>query len=121
MTKGRMLTVKGVTTIVNVVQLSPPPMHTHTHKHTHTHTHTHTHAHTHTRTHTHTHTHTHTDTHTHTHHITAFSSLEIMSGKKFDQTFPAYAFFFFFLLVEISMRTLVPLFGPGSVHSGSTN
>ena len=36
----------------------------------------------------------------------------------FDNSFPAKAFFF---KVEISSRTLIPLFRPGSVHSGSAN
>ena len=39
-------------------------------------------------------------------------------GSMFDDSFPACAFFFFFL-VEITSRTLVPLFRPRSVHSGS--
>ena len=37
-------------------------------------------------------------------------------GKMFDHSFPAYTFFFF--KAEISSRTLIPLFMPGSVHSG---
>ena len=37
-----------------------------------------------------------------------------------DQSFPACAFFFFFK-VEISSRTLIPLYRPGSVHSGSAS
>ena len=36
----------------------------------------------------------------------------------FDHSFPACAFFFFFWS-EISSRTLIPHFIPGSVHSGS--
>ena len=47
----------------------------------------------------------------------------------FDNSFPAYAGFFGFLFfcfvfssVEIiSSRTLIPLFSPGSVHSGSAS
>ena len=47
----------------------------------------------------------------------------------FDNSFPAYAGFFGFLFfcfvfssVEIiSSRTLIPLFSPGSVHSGSSS
>ena len=31
------------------------------------------------------------------------------------------ALLFFFFLVEISLRTLIPLFTPGSVHSGSAS
>ena len=45
-----------------------------------------------------------------------------------DNLFPAsppplfFSFlFFFFFVVEISSRTLIPLFGPGSVHSGSAS
>ena len=38
----------------------------------------------------------------------------------FDYSFPVCAFFFFlFVKVEISSRTLIPLFMPGSIHSGS--
>ena len=37
-------------------------------------------------------------------------------GRMFDHSFPAY---FFFFLMEISSRTLIPLFMPGLVHSGS--
>ena len=37
-------------------------------------------------------------------------------------SFPACAFlFFFFFEVEITSRTLIPLFRPGSVHSGSAS
>ena len=38
-------------------------------------------------------------------------------GRMFDHLFPACAFFFF--KVEISSRTLIPLFMLESVHSGS--
>ena len=38
-------------------------------------------------------------------------------GRMFDHSFPACSFFFF--VVEISPCTLVPLFMPGSVYSGS--
>ena len=39
-----------------------------------------------------------------------------------ENSFPACAFFFFFFLkVEISSRTLIPLFRPGSFHSGSAS
>ena len=41
-------------------------------------------------------------------------------GRMYDKSFPACAFFFFFK-VEISSRKLIPLFGPGSVHSGSAD
>ena len=46
--------------------------------------------------------------------------------RMFDNLFPACAFkFFFFLMmflnVKISSRTLVLLFRPGSVHSGSAS
>ena len=34
---------------------------------------------------------------------------------------PCLRFFFFFFEVEISLRTLIPLFMPGSVHSGSAS
>ena len=40
-------------------------------------------------------------------------------GTMFDYSFPSCAFFFFFFFfnkVEISSRTLIPLFRPGSVH-----
>ena len=37
-------------------------------------------------------------------------------GRMFDNSFPACAFFF---KVEINSRTLIPLFRPGLVHSGS--
>ena len=36
----------------------------------------------------------------------------------FDHSFPAHVFFF---KVEISSRTIIPLFMPGSVHSGSAS
>ena len=42
-------------------------------------------------------------------------------GRMFDHSFPACAFFFFFFAVEISKRTLILLFRPGSVHSGSAS
>ena len=38
-----------------------------------------------------------------------------------ENSFPACAFFFFFLEVEISSRTLISLFRPGSDHSGSAS
>ena len=38
-------------------------------------------------------------------------------GRIFDNSFPACTFFFFFK-VEISSCVLIPLFRPGSVHSG---
>ena len=41
-------------------------------------------------------------------------------GRMSEYTFPACAFFFFFL-VECSLRTLTPLFTPGSIHSGSAS
>ena len=40
--------------------------------------------------------------------------------RMFDNSLPACAFLYFFL-VEISLRTLFPLFRPGSVHSGSAS
>ena len=39
----------------------------------------------------------------------------------FDNSFPVCAFFFFFFKVEISSGTLIPLFRPGSAHSGSAS
>ena len=49
-------------------------------------------------------------------------------GRMFDSSFPACAvfsfsrsFFFFGGGVEISSRILIPVFRPGSVHSGSTS
>ena len=39
-------------------------------------------------------------------------------GRMFDHPFPARAYFF---KVEISLRTLIPLFRPGSVHSCSAS
>ena len=38
-------------------------------------------------------------------------------GRMFNDPFPACAFFFFFE-VQIRLRTLIPLFRPGSAHSG---
>ena len=48
------------------------------------------------------------------------SSCAMVFGRMFDNSFPACAFFFFFK-VEISSRTLIPPFKPGSVHSGSAS
>ena len=43
-------------------------------------------------------------------------------GRMFDNSSPACAFFFLFSFkVEISSRTLIPLFRPESVHSGSAS
>ena len=43
-------------------------------------------------------------------------------GRMFDSSFPTCTFLVLFLfLVEISSRTLIPLFRPGSVHSGSAS
>ena len=42
-------------------------------------------------------------------------------GRMFDNSFADCAFFFFLLKVEISSRTLIPLFMPGSVHSASAS
>ena len=42
-------------------------------------------------------------------------------GRMFDHSFPVCTFFFFFFKVEISSRTLILLFMPGSVHSGSAS
>ena len=41
-------------------------------------------------------------------------------GRIFNHSFPACAFKFFFL-VEMNSRTLIPLFTPGSIHSGSAS
>ena len=46
------------------------------------------------------------------------------SGRMFDKSFPVSTFFCcccFFFLVEITSRTLIPLFRPGSVYSGSAS
>ena len=53
--------------------------------------------------------------------VAAFSSLARMFGRMFGHSFPACAFFFLFFLVEISSRTLIPLFTLESVYSGSAN
>ena len=42
------------------------------------------------------------------------------SGTMFNNSFPSCAFFLFFNM-EISSRKLIPLFRPGSVHSGSAS
>ena len=43
-------------------------------------------------------------------------------GRIFNNSFPTCAFLFFlFFKVEISLYTLIPLFRPGSVHSGSAS
>ena len=44
-------------------------------------------------------------------------------GRMFDHSFPTCALNFCFLLieVEISLYTLIPLYMPGSVHSGSAS
>ena len=45
-------------------------------------------------------------------------------GRTFDYSFPACGFFlflFFLFEVEISSRTLIPLFMPGSVHNDSAS
>ena len=52
--------------------------------------------------------------------VVAFSSLARFFRIMFDHRFPACAFFFFFF-EEIISRTLIPLFRPGSVHSGSAS
>ena len=51
-----------------------------------------------------------------------FSSLAKILGETFDHSFPARHFFsVLFFEVEISARTLISLFTPGSVHSGSAS
>ena len=53
--------------------------------------------------------------------LVAFSSLAKNMGECLTIRSPPGLFFFFFGGgVEISSRTLIPLFRPGSVHSGST-
>ena len=42
-------------------------------------------------------------------------------GRIYEIHSPPAFFFFFFLLAEISSRTLIALFRPGSVHSGSAS
>ena len=42
-------------------------------------------------------------------------------GRMFSHSFPACALLFFFVVVEISSRTLISLLRPGSVHSGSVS
>ena len=42
-------------------------------------------------------------------------------GGIFDHSFPICAFISLFFKVEISLRTPIPLFRPGSVHSGSVS
>ena len=42
-------------------------------------------------------------------------------GRTFNNSFPICSFFVVFLKVEISSRTLIPLFRPGSVNSGSAS
>ena len=53
-----------------------------------------------------------------------FSSLAMTFGRMFDHSFPAcvlFSFSFLFFKVEISSRTLIPVFMPESVHSGSAS
>ena len=52
--------------------------------------------------------------------VVAFLSLARILGRMFDYSFPACTFFFFFL-VEVSSRPLIPFFMPGSVNSGSAS
>ena len=55
--------------------------------------------------------------------VVAFSSFAMILGEcSTIHSSPAlFFFFFFFFEVEISLRTLIPLFTPGSVHSGSAS
>ena len=48
-----------------------------------------------------------------------FFPLARILGRMFDLSFLACAFFVVVGKVEISSRTLIPLYMPGSVHSGS--
>ena len=52
--------------------------------------------------------------------VVAFSSLAMILGECLIIYSPP-ALFFFFFKVEISSRTLIPFFLPGSVHSGSAS
>ena len=52
--------------------------------------------------------------------VVAFSSRARIFLRIFNNSFPVCAFFFFFK-VEISSRKQIPLFWPGSVHSGSVS
>ena len=49
-----------------------------------------------------------------------FLACKVLGGM-FNNSFPACAFFFFFLKVEINSHTLNPLFRQGLVHSGSAS
>ena len=53
--------------------------------------------------------------------VVAFFSCARLLGEKFYDSFPCLFFLVFLLQVEISSHTPVPLFRPGSVHSGSTS
>ena len=50
--------------------------------------------------------------------VVGFPRLEGFGGKS-DDSFPARAFQIYLFKVEIGTRTPIPLFRPGSVHSGS--
>ena len=51
--------------------------------------------------------------------VVAFSSHAMIWGECSTIHSPPALFFFFFFKVEISSRTLISLFRPGSVHGGS--
>ena len=51
----------------------------------------------------------------------AFASLARILVRRLDHSLPTCPFFFLFSLIEISSRTLIPLFRPGSVRSGSVS
>ena len=53
--------------------------------------------------------------------VAAFSLLAWILGGRFNNSFPTCAFYFFFFKVEISLHPPIPLFRPGSVHSGSAS
>ena len=58
--------------------------------------------------------------------VVAFVLAREDSGEMFDHSFPACALFFFFWggwrgAMAIIWRTLIPLFMPGSIHSGSAS
>ena len=52
--------------------------------------------------------------------VVAFSARAILLGECSTVHSPP-AFFFFFFKVDISLHKLIPLFRPGSVHSGSAS
>ena len=53
--------------------------------------------------------------------VVALSSLARIVGRMFDHSYPACTFLGVIFEVDISSRTLIPSFMPGSVHSGSAS